>query len=257
MDNSDLYLARRFVRKWKVCTQMEPLRAASRRHLKGSRVGPNPRRPLRQVFLVLSVFLGSILGYGPPPSVAGAAEPSRQAAADDDELFVMVGRRVPSFGGAYVDQGGTLRVWLTEPRAEAARQRDALVEIVGEDFAVERLAVLEAKYSWLELRRWYVAMQGIHQVAPDLVFTDMDEARNRITIALEDPDRHRAAVEAELDRLGIPGEAVNIEQSAPIQEIPTSGRGSAPFLSGLLALVVLAAAALLVRKRRAASAATP
>jgi LPXTG-motif cell wall-anchored protein len=183
---------------------------------------------------------------------------SADAPADDDELFVMVGRRVPSFGGAYVDQGGTLRVWLTEPRAEAARQaRDALVEIVGEGFAVERLAVLEAKYSWLDLRRWYVAMRDIHQVAPDLVFTDMDEARNRITIALEDPDRHRAAVEAELDRLGIPGEAVNIEQSAPIQQLPTSGRGSAPFLFGLLALVVLAAAALLVRKRRAASAATP
>jgi hypothetical protein len=203
-------------------------------------------------WMVMLAIVAVTVGH--PLDTASADAP----AADDDELFVMVGRRVPSFGGAYVDRGGTLRVWLTEPRAEAARQaRDALVEIVGEHFAVERLAVLEAKYSWLDLRRWYVAMQGIHQVAPDLVFTDMDEARNRITIALEDPDRHRAAVGAELDRLGIPGEAVNIEQSAPIQEISTSGRGSAPFLFGLLALVVLAAAALFVRKRGAASAATP
>lgn len=67
-----------------------------------------------------------------------------------------------------------------------------------------------------DLKRWHDAMRDIHQAAPDLVFTYIDDKKNRIALGVEDPERHRAAVEAELDRLGIPREGVNIEQSTPI-----------------------------------------
>ena len=168
-----------------------------------------------------------------------------------DEQFATVAKRVPSFGGAYFDEAGTLVILLTTPSDEAARQsRDALVEILGKDYAVETYKVLEATYSFVDLKRWYEAIRDIHLVAPDLAFKDIDEQRNRITLAFEDPDRHRPALEAELVRLGVPLDAVNIEQSGLAQPGPLPSLGLKPFLVGLLVIMMLSAAGLLVWRHR-------
>ncbi len=201
----------------------------------------------RRLVLVL-ISLGLI-----QPLAASAAPPE---VITMDDQFAMVAERVPTFGGAYL-AGGTLVILLTEPSEEAGRQaRDALVEIMGDAFAAEDYVVKEATYSFGELKRWYESMRAIHLVAPDLVLTDIDEKRNRIMIGLEDPDRYRAAVEAELDRLGIPREAVLIEESEPIcphtlpsRCPPPSGRPTSSQV-GLLAILLLSVGGLLLRKRR-------
>lgn len=183
------------------------------------------------------------------PLTASAAPPE---VITIDDQFAMVADRVPTFGGAYLDQGGTLVILLTEPSEEAGRQsRDALVEIMGDQFAVERYTVLEARYSFTDLKRWYESMRDFHRVAPDLVLTDIDERRNRIKIGLQDPDRYRAAVEAKLDRLGIPRDAVPIEKSEPIcfDSCPPPRRGPTSSQVGLLAILLLSVGGLLVRRR--------
>lgn len=189
------------------------------------------------------------------PFTAAASSPEVKTM---DDQFSMVANRVPTFGGAYFDGSGALVILLTAPSEEAGRQsRDALVEIMGDEFAVERYTIVEARYSFTDLKRWYeAAVRDISLVAPDLVSTDIDEKSNRIKIGLEDPDRYRAAVEAKLIRLGIPQDAVLIEKSSPIcldtlpSRCPPSSRGPTSSQVGLLAILLLSAGGLLLIRRR-------
>jgi len=173
-----------------------------------------------------------------------------------DDQFVAVAERIPEFGGAWVtDQEGgrVLHVWLTEPsatRAEAAQR--ALVDEFGSHFADASVEPLQAQYSFMELKRWSDRAFPEVLAVPGVVFTDIDERRNRLLIALEDPSRHESAVRVKLEALDVPLRAVIIEQASPFERVSEQSNGGFSWTAVAIACVALSAAAgfAIHRKRR-------
>ncbi|HEX4978751.1 MAG TPA: hypothetical protein VFV35_01680 [Acidimicrobiales bacterium] len=187
------------------------------------------------------------------PAVITVASAWAQAV---DDQFVAVAERIPEFGGAWVtDQEGgrVLHVWLTQPsaaRAEAAQR--ALVEEFGSHFATGSVEPLRARYSLMDLKRWSDLAFAEVLTVPGAVFTDVDERRNRLLIALEDPSQHEWWVREKLKALDVPSRAVIIEQASPIDRVGEQSNGDSPWTAVAIACAALGAAAGLAihRKRR-------
>lgn len=150
-----------------------------------------------------------------------------------DDLYADVARLAPGFGGLYVDPDqDTLYVYLLEDTPEAVAELEAaLTAIFGARAPKQsRLVVLQGQYSFLDLKAWLERLSGVGITG--LVFTDIDDARNRLNIGVM-TDEVQAQVEEELARLGIPREAVIIEKSAPFEFLSSLQDKHRPLVAGL------------------------
>lgn len=175
---------------------------------------------------ILAVAL--VLGMG---SAASAIEPD--APKTIDEQFVEVNERVPGFGGAYFENGN-LHVWLVDPSEQALEDaRQALAELVDERYATGRLVAHEADFTFRELHNWRRAGADVHNL-PGVVFTDVDEKANRLTIGVTDSEHNGARVVEAFSRAGVPEKAVRIIESDPIvaEAAPVGPGRSGPELPG-------------------------
>lgn len=169
--------------------------------------------------LILALIAAATVADAP----RGVASPQPPPDAATDELFAAVAQRVPAFGGAYVDEkAGELRIWTTRPeRSVAESAQRAMAKLWDDqDLAALRPVVLRADYDFLTLSRWYRRMTGPVFGVDGVVFTDIDEGRNRLAIGVEDPAQQRPMVEPKLREQGIPLEAVVIEQAEPADPEP-------------------------------------
>jgi hypothetical protein len=138
-----------------------------------------------------------------------------------DDLLVEIGKRVPAFGGMFVDTDGKLAIYLLDTTQGAAAEV-AIAAVFGrERIPPGGIRVLQGQYSFLQLRDWYDGMGAVLGVS-GVTVTDIDEGRNRLLVGLVHMDK-RGLVEQELGKLGIPLEAVVIEETGPI--IPLKGGG--------------------------------
>jgi hypothetical protein len=134
-----------------------------------------------------------------------------------DELFADVARMVPEFGGMYVDpQQDALVVFATsQPEGFVDRIRDALRQVFPpEDLVVlplEHIVVSQARYGWLQLFDWYRTFNAEVTTIDSLSSRNISEGQNRLEFGLQDISE-KSEVESELDRLGIPREAVLVKQ---------------------------------------------
>lgn len=94
------------------------------------------------------------------------------------------------------------------------------------------LQVRRADYDWASLERWQnqasaeaLAMQGT-------VWVDADEAKNRVTIAVQ-RGASAAQVRSAIGRLGLPAAAVVIEEVEPIEQVATLRQRVRPVRGGL------------------------
>lgn len=182
------------------------------------------RKPLSQrrvTLLTLSMLavIGSVVLIS--PGASGQVLAGRSVGSIDD-MFTRVAIQVPSFAGMFLDEeAGTFNV-LVKGGNEAAGTRAALrlrAELAGDRLSLGRLRVLDADYSFLELRRWYRA-GALKLLALDGVFkSDIDERANRLAIGVETPEAEDA-VARELPALGIPEEAVEVRRGTP--PLPTN-----------------------------------
>ncbi|MCL4368898.1 MAG: hypothetical protein M1337_07005 [Actinobacteria bacterium] len=134
-----------------------------------------------------------------------------------NDLLIEVARRVPAFGGMFIDEEGRLAVYLLDVTQGAAAE-----EAIAAIFGRERIPrggtrVLQGRYSFLQLEEWYGRLQAVFEV-PGVSFTDIDEANNRLAIGLEEIEK-RDMVERKVGELGIPLEAVQIEETGPIRPV--------------------------------------
>jgi hypothetical protein len=149
---------------------------------------------------------------------AGWEGPLEQETVESyDELLARVEERAPGFGGMFIGQDGRLAVYLLD-KSQLAAARSA-IEIV---FGAERLPAsgvraLRGQYTVSQLKRWAERATEMLEVS-GVTMVDLDEAKNRVAIGIEDNSRTRT-VEQALVSLGIPRKAVVIAVTGQIRPL--------------------------------------
>jgi hypothetical protein len=168
--------------------------------------------------------MASVLTAAVPAGLAA----SRVAAADStsqeprrletqDDLLVRVEKRVPGFGGMFVDAEGRLTVYLLDTSQLAAAR--AAIEFVFGPGRVPAAGIraVRGRYSVSQLKMWMERGGDVLSV-PGVTLVDLDEASNRVAIGVDDRTRIRA-VEQALASLKVPREAVVIQVTGPIRQL--------------------------------------
>src|SRR5262245_34278689 len=170
--------------------------------------------------LACIVLLGAQMLLGPisPVIAAGpASAPTAQPAEPDhsgppdslDERFARIAERVPAFGGMFRGGDGTLFVYLTDT-SEEENAIHGIEEAFGkETIGKEGVQVLEARHGIKELSKWHRELNSLLHLK-GVALTDLDEAGNRVTVGVEDESALQM-VKDEMESLGIPADAVNVE----------------------------------------------
>jgi len=148
--------------------------------------------------------------------------PGQQRRVGLDGEFARLNRDIPGFGGMFVDDAGKLNVYMSrgqvraaEARQNVARQLDRALRASGRSAPLpHQIVVHEGDYEFLELARWNdqaLPVLGLSGV----VFTDIDESRNRLRIGIEE-GTPEFEIQRALEALGVPAEVVTFETTGPI-----------------------------------------
>lgn len=182
--------------------------------------------------IALSLFL---IPFGSTFPATGA--PAPQAQVPDrtlDDVFAQIAERFPGFGGVFADPAtGILHVYLVDPHPRTAAAVVAALRqaLRPGSIPVALIQPVRGLFTFRELKAWHDRMQDV--LALDgVVFTDIDDARNRLTVGVQD-FALVPAVEGELARAGVPREAVEIIETEPVR-LETSLRDQhRPLVGGL------------------------
>lgn len=143
-----------------------------------------------------------------------------------DDLLVRVEEKAAGFGGMFIGQDGRLAVYLLDSSGLAAA-RAAIEAVFGaQQVPAAGVRALQGQYTVSQLKRWTERATGLLEIS-GVTMLDLDEAKNRVAVGLED-DSRKPTVEQALASLGIPREAVVIEVTGPIRPLdpPQPGRRS-------------------------------
>ena len=147
-------------------------------------------------------------------SDSGVVEPAAREALLNSlkDPMARIAERVPGFGGALRDPSQNIvYIYLQD----ASMQEDAenvLTEVFGPDFLAGReVRVLEGEYSMAHLDAWYKTMMAVVSQVPGIVYTDLDEAKNRIEIVMYPRRGGREEMEAALATVDVPRGAIVID----------------------------------------------
>jgi hypothetical protein len=208
--------------------------------------------------LAVSVLVPATVGMA-----VGADEPApgtREAVYPYDfylgDEYPEITAAVPEYGGSFIDhETGTLFVHLTVPSDDLAqRVKELLVEHHYLDgVRVERVAPLPARYSWQQLLEWRAAWRTVEYRAPGITSSGMSGEHNRFEIGVTDLERNLPAVEEVLASVGIPLDAVHLEEESPFVSAPQTDPGWAGWplvLAGALGVAALGLGVLRRLRRR-------
>jgi hypothetical protein len=176
----------------------------------------HPAAP-RLLAAVAVLLLASCTDDSGPADPAGPSESPALAAraqgSSDDPLAL--GRGVAGFGGFFFDAGGAPTVYLKDPgrRADAERALEPFFRARG--LAKGQLRVRRGDYDWTELERWLAEATPEILALSGAVYVDADEAANRVRIGVERGGQ--GLVRSALARLGLPDEAVILEEREPVR----------------------------------------
>lgn len=160
-------------------------------------------------------------GAPAPPEPSALLVQHQQGPPTIDEEFAQLARQIPGFGGLFLDETGALTVALVAP-AQRARAVQVLAPILaGWTFStrdkpvdVVNPRVREVRYDFLQLKQWKDRLSGGLDHTGVYGY-GIQQSTNRLHILVAD-GAVRARVFGELAVLGIPRDAVVIEEgSAP------------------------------------------
>ena len=143
----------------------------------------------------------------PAPAVASQEPEGEQAA---------LARVVSGFGGLFLDESGAPTVYLTDPGQRLSAQR-ALTGIARDHgFDPSALRVRKGDFTWQQLEAWFEPASRSAMAERGVVYADLDEASNRVTIGVENADAG-GRTRSLLRRLGVPDRAVLIRETRPVE----------------------------------------
>jgi len=141
--------------------------------------------------------------------------------------FTRLAEEIPGFGGMYYGDDGKLNVFVagnaTSPaaltRALESKLRGELLISAKTAPAADEMVVHQGDYDFGQLNRWYTQMRPV-LANEGVVFTDIDEAQNRLRIGVE-ATASVTQIEQAVAQYGVPAEAVSIEVTEPV--VPLKG----------------------------------
>jgi hypothetical protein len=173
------------------------------------------------VSAVLALAIVSTAGTGMRPGAVvfatqrGSYESGRMDLHDD--LLVRVEQQVPGFGGMFVDREGRLAVYLLDT-SQLGVARAAIEAVFGIDSVpAAGVRAMQGQYVVSQLKAWSEIATAILEL-PGVNDVDLDEARNRVAIGIEDKSRMRS-VERALSAIAIPRHAVTIQVTKKIRPL--------------------------------------
>lgn len=147
--------------------------------------------------------------------------------AGADAEFASIARQAPGFGGMYYDSEGRLNIFMTPASQRSPEASRAISNRVSASLARYGRAVPAAGDIVIRTgTRDYAELTMLHERAlpvvgqSGVVFTDIDETRNRLTVGVLE-GTSQAEIDAALRTLGVPADAVDLEISPSI--VPLSG----------------------------------
>lgn len=139
---------------------------------------------------------------------------------------------IPSFGGLYINAAGQPTVLLTDG-GDGVVARRALTRFARElGVDPSEIQVQQAAFRFQQLNGWYerVWAQALEQ--PGAVYSDLDEANNRILIGVEHAQAGNA-VRGLAARLGVPAAAIEVRVVEPVKLAATLRDNVNPKVGGL------------------------
>jgi hypothetical protein len=189
------------------------------------------RHPLQLSLILALVVLGTTGCVDGEPTSPGVRErgvprassaPAQPHLIGPDAEFARIARAAPGFGGMFYDADGRLNVYLTPAARQSAQAKDNVLSTVGVSLRAQGRGVPAAgDVVVLEGTRDYQELASLHdRVLPLLgesgvVFTDIDETRNRISVGVLAGTSEAGIIDA-LQGLGVPSDAVSLEVTRAI-----------------------------------------
>lgn len=129
-------------------------------------------------------------------------------------------RQVPGFGGFFVDANGEPTIYLARGASRAPADRALGAYLSARGLSTAALHVREARYRWQQLQRWQDAATDGAFAVNGTVYVDNDETTNRVRVGVENIGT-AGQVRAAVARLGVPDDAVIVDQVEPIVLVST------------------------------------
>jgi hypothetical protein len=134
-----------------------------------------------------------------------------------DDLLVQVETQAPGFGGMYIDSEGRLVLYLLDT-AQLPAARSAIEAVFGPDRVPPAgVRAVKGQYTVSQLAAWTRRAAAVLELT-GVTLVDLDEARNRVAIGVDDPSRVRTVAKALLS-MKIPRAAVVIDVTGPIRPV--------------------------------------
>ena len=147
----------------------------------------------------------------------------RQGPGDNPNALA---RGIRGFGGFFFDAQGTPTVYLKDAAERSNTERALAPFFRAQGLSPAAVRVRRGDFDWVQLERWFAQASAEILGQSGGVFVDADEASNRVRIGVE-----RGAIgrtRSLVARLGIPADAVIVEETEPIEfAAHTSGSGAA------------------------------
>jgi hypothetical protein len=148
----------------------------------------------------------------------------------DDPIALV--RNVSGFGGFFLDREGVPTVYLRDGSARAQVERALGPWLAAQGLGTAALRVRRADYDWASLERWQGRATAEALAMRGAVWVDADEARNRVTIGVE-RGTPAAQVRSAVARLGVPSDAVVVEEVEPVKLAATLRNRVRPVVGAL------------------------
>ena len=175
--------------------------------------------PRTAVAFMLTAAAAVSLGFLPTEIIAGreASSQERSRMETYDDLLVRVENRAPGFGGMFIDSDGRLAVYLLD-RSQLPAARSAIESVFGSNqLPAAGVRALQGQYAVSQLKAW-TERAGAVLSMPGVTMVDLDEAKNRVVIGIENRSRTRAVGQA-LSSLRVPRKAVVIHVTGQIRPL--------------------------------------
>ena len=157
----------------------------------------------------------SVTSPAPSPTVAPTPVDLAARRAIEDVIrdpMARIADRVPGFGGVFRDPSTNIVYIYLQDASMLEEAERVLTEEFGADFLEgNEVEVLEGEYSMAHLARWYRALNNVIGQVPGIVFTDLDEGKNRIAIRMYPRRGVREKMQVIIASQGVPLEAVAID----------------------------------------------
>ncbi len=149
-----------------------------------------------------------------PLSTESPSPPLTPVATGFDYLMADIAAEAPGFAGMLLDpvDNNILLVKTTKPDTDVSVYKAAIVARFPE-MSSKRFELINATYDFAKLSAWYALIAPLYGL-PGLVFTDIDEVRNKIVIGVR-TEADLAPMEQKIAELPIPSDAIEVVVRGP------------------------------------------